>query len=293
MGSISLPKTMKALVTPSQGAPAEVRDNVPLPEPSPTQVLVKTLYAAINPVDVFTTQFGLLVDSWPFIPGCEASGIVAKAGAEARNPLGGYFKEGDIVAGCARPGAKGHGTFAEYFLLDAEVTVPKPGSLTAAQASSVELVKSLGADATIDYKRSAEDVVEEVKRVTREEVDLAFDAVSVNNDLVTKIFTAIPSSTGRRLYTTTNDWDPAPDASLGFTTKPIELGPIGRPSAAELNSKLTSWIPVVYRLLESGKLKAGGYSVEGEGIDGVPKAWQAQKSGKLGNKKVIAKVADE
>ncbi|KAJ4360844.1 uncharacterized protein N0V89_001411 [Didymosphaeria variabile] len=360
MGSTSLPTTMKALVTPSQGAPAEVRDNVSLPEPSPTQVLVRTLYAAINPVDVFTTQMGLLVESWPFVPGCEASGIVVKAGNEARNALGGYFKKGDIVAGCARLGVEGHGTFAEYFLLDAEVALPKPDSLTAAQAStvavgaltaflgvfgelgisiegleegkgegegkwvivfggagavgryavqtlklagykvvascsagSVELLKSLGADATIDYKKSADDIVEEVKRITEEKVDLAFDAVSVNNDLVTKIFTAIPSSSGRRLYTTTNDWDPAPDASLGFTTKPIELGPLGRPSAAELNSKLTSWIPVVYRLLESGKLKVGGYSVEGEGIDGIPKAWEAQKSGRLGSKKVIAKLADE
>lgn len=107
------------------------------------------------------------------------------------------------------------------------------------------------------------------------------------------MFAAIPSSSGRRLYATTNDWDPAPEASLGFVTKGIALGPIGRPESAELNKKLNSWIPVIYRLLDSGKLKAGDYSVEGEGVGGISTAWEAQKSGKLGNKKVIVKVADE
>ena len=83
------------------------------------------------------------------------------------------------------------------------------------------------------------------------------------------------------------------DASLGFVTKGISLGPVGRPESAELNKKVTSWLPVIYRLLDSGKLKPGDYSVEGEGVEGIPQAWDAQKSGKLGNKKVIIKVADE
>ncbi|KAF1979314.1 GroES-like protein [Bimuria novae-zelandiae CBS 107.79] len=360
MGSTTLPTTQKALVVPSQGVPGEVRDDIPVPEPSSTQVLVKVLYAAINPVDVFTTQLGLLVEAWPFVPGSEASGVVVKAGSDAVSPLGGKFKEGDIVSGCVRLGVAGHGTFAEYFLLDAEVAVPKPKALTLPQAATVavgaltaflgifgelgisiegieegkgqgggkwiivfggagatgkfavqalklagykvvttcstksfELVKSLGADATVDYKLAPDEIVEQVKQITERELDLAFDAVSVNNDLVAKIFTAIPSSSGQRLYTTTNDWDPAPDAALGFITKGITLGPIGRPESAELNKKLTSWIPVINRLLGSGKLKPGDYSVEGTGVEGIQQAWDAQKSGKLGNKKVIVKIADE
>ncbi|KAF9741789.1 zinc-binding oxidoreductase [Paraphaeosphaeria minitans] len=128
MSSASLPTTMKALVTPSQGAPAEMRGDIPAPEPSPTQLLVKTLYAAVNPVDVFVSQFGQQV------PGCEAS-----TGAFHRRRC------------CCR------------MLLWA----------------------------TIECWKSPKDSVEDVKRVTQGKLDPDFDAVSVNNDFVSKIFTAI------------------------------------------------------------------------------------------------------
>jgi NADPH:quinone reductase-like Zn-dependent oxidoreductase len=41
---------MKAIVVPSQGSPMEVRDNLKVPEPGDDQILVKSVYAAINPV---------------------------------------------------------------------------------------------------------------------------------------------------------------------------------------------------------------------------------------------------
>ena len=45
---------MKAIVVPSQGSPMEVWDNLELPEPGDDQILVKSVYAAINPVYVET-----------------------------------------------------------------------------------------------------------------------------------------------------------------------------------------------------------------------------------------------
>ena len=155
------------------------------------------------------------------------------------------------------------------------------------------MVRSIGADAAVDYKLSTEDIIDQIKEITDGELGLAFDAVSVNNDPVAKMFTAIPSSSTQRLFTTTNDWDPVPEASLGFVTKPIALGPIGRPESVELNQKINAWIPVIYRLLDSGKLKPGDYSVQGNGVEGILNAWEVQKSGKLGNKKVVVQVADE
>ena len=137
MANISLPKTQKALVVPAQGAPPEVHDDIPVPVPSPTQLLVKTLYCAINPVDIFTSNLGLLVESWPFVPGSEASGVVVLAGSSAISALGTPFRVGDIVSGVVRLGVAGHGTFAEYFLLDAEVALPKPAGLTATQGATV------------------------------------------------------------------------------------------------------------------------------------------------------------
>jgi len=364
---------MKAVIVPQQGGMAEISTDIAVPSPSDTQILVKSLYAAVNPADIFMANMGLLVESWPLVPGCEASGIVVKAGKDAVSPLGEKFKEGDAVMGCVRLGWPGHGAWQEYFLLDAEVAIPKPENLSFEQACTVsvgvltaflgvfvelgvplvdperlpsganewaivfggasavgkftmqalklagykvlttcskqsfdvsyttkesshgaadeeQLAKSFGADATIDYKASESEIIEKVKQITDSKIEVAFDAVAVNNGLVSSIFTAIPSTSGKRIYATTGDRDPAPDSSLGFVTKPIELGPIGRPSVAELNKHLNGFIPVIYKLLESGKLKAGEYSVEGEGVEGVLKAWEVQKAGSS-NRKVIAKIA--
>ena len=60
---------------------------------------------------------GLLIVEWPFVLGCDASGIVVKAGARAEGPLG-PLKVGDEVLGCTRLGHKGYSTCEEY--------VPRP-----------------------------------------------------------------------------------------------------------------------------------------------------------------------
>jgi NADPH:quinone reductase-like Zn-dependent oxidoreductase len=41
---------MKAVIVKEQGAAATVVDNLEVPEPSDDQVLVKSLYSAMNPV---------------------------------------------------------------------------------------------------------------------------------------------------------------------------------------------------------------------------------------------------
>jgi hypothetical protein len=43
---------MKGVIFESVGAPPKVVDDLPVPEPSPDQILVKSLYTAINPVYV-------------------------------------------------------------------------------------------------------------------------------------------------------------------------------------------------------------------------------------------------
>jgi NADPH:quinone reductase-like Zn-dependent oxidoreductase len=88
--------------------------------------------------DAFMADFGLLVVSWPLIPGCDASGIVIKAGSSAINPVTGVvFKEGDEVFACTRLGSNGYSPWQEYFLMDAQVTIPKPSTLSLADASTV------------------------------------------------------------------------------------------------------------------------------------------------------------
>jgi NADPH:quinone reductase-like Zn-dependent oxidoreductase len=41
---------MKGVIFESAGATPKVVDDLPVPEPSPDQILVKSLYAAMNPV---------------------------------------------------------------------------------------------------------------------------------------------------------------------------------------------------------------------------------------------------
>ncbi|KAF2476924.1 GroES-like protein [Lindgomyces ingoldianus] len=348
---------MRGVTVEKPGAKLEVRSDLEVPEPSDTQILIKSIYAAINPGDVFMADFGILVVDWPLVPGCDAGGVVIKAGKDAVNPLGVQFKEGDEVCGCTRLGSKGYSPWQEYFLMDAAVTIPKPSNIDLAQASttgvgvltaflgvfdclkiplvdpdnlpspknewalvfggassvgkfavqtlkacgykvvttcsakSVDLLKSLGADVTIDYKKTEAEIVEETKSVTSGELNLVMDAVSVNNALATAIYAALtPTSSSDRLYTTTNGWDPLPNGSAGFTSTPIMLGPIGRPDAVELNAKLNKYIPVIVKLLEAGKLRVGSYMVEGEGVEGIEKAWALQKSGKAGSEKVLVKI---
>lgn len=148
----------------------------------------------------------------------------------------------------------------------------------------------MGADAIIDYKRSEAEIVDEVKAITGVGLDYMFDAASVNNSLATAISTSLPPSS-RRMYTTTNDWDPLPDTSVGFTSYPIKLGPIGRPEAADLNKELNKYIPVIVKLVESRKLRLGEHIVEGKGIEGLLEAWEVQKSGKAGSAKVLVEIA--
>lgn len=62
-------------------------------------------------------NFGLLVESWPLVPGCDAGGKVVKVGKDAISPLGKVFREGDGVCGCTRLGMPGYSPFQEYVLL--------------------------------------------------------------------------------------------------------------------------------------------------------------------------------
>lgn len=159
------------------------------------------------------------------------------------------------------------------------------------------MLRSIGADVTVDYKKSEQEIVGEIERITGGQLFHAFDAVSVNNKLLTSIYAALPTPLEgkQRLYTTTNTWEPLPSST---STNPIEalpimLGPIGRVEATELNKRLSEFIPVLYKLLESGKVKASEYSVEGEGIEGILKAWEVQKSGVKGSTKVVVRIAEE
>lgn len=95
---------MKGTIIEQLGAQPKVIDSLQRPRPGPDQILVKSLYLAINPVDGFMANTGLVVVEWPIILGVDASGVVVECGEEAKSKYG--FNVGDYVCGCTRLGMK-------------------------------------------------------------------------------------------------------------------------------------------------------------------------------------------
>ena len=70
-------------------------------------------------------QIGLMVQSWPIVLGCDASGVVLESGSpNSRFQYVGGVPQG--IFGCTRLGFPGYGTFQEYFLMDEHLVFTKP-----------------------------------------------------------------------------------------------------------------------------------------------------------------------
>jgi len=91
----------------------------------------------------------------------------------------------------------------------------------------------------------------------------------------------------------TDDWTPIEESDFnGAMIYRIAFGPVGKPDAAQLNHDIASYIPLIVKLIEDGKVLVSEYEVVGQGFDEVDKAWQYQKSGKAGNKKVLVQLQE-
>ncbi len=149
----ALPATMRALVL------EEYRENVvdaitglsvterPLPEPGRGQVLVKIAAAPCNPSDLLLLQgkYGEL-KSLPSVPGWEGTGTVVASG-------GGWWArwlEGKRVACALR--ANRDGTWAEFFLADADNCIPLKAEVTFEQAAGL-IINPLTAMGLLDTAR--------------------------------------------------------------------------------------------------------------------------------------------
>ncbi|MDN3905053.1 quinone oxidoreductase [Arthrobacter sp. YD2] len=118
----------KAIVVPQAGGPEILRyEDVDLPEPGPSQLLVKVAAAGVNFIDTYK-RAGVYPMSYPFIPGAEAAGTVVSAGRDSG------FREGDRVAT-----AEGGGTYSQYTVMDADVALPVPAGISDETAAALML----------------------------------------------------------------------------------------------------------------------------------------------------------
>jgi NADPH2:quinone reductase len=121
---------MKAIVVREFGEPDVMKiEEVPTPEPTSKQVLVRVKAAGVNPVDTYLrTGIHAHAPKLPYTPGKDAAGIV-----EAVGPDGSNFKPGDRVytAGTLT------GTYAECALCDGSQLGLLPDNVSFEQGAGV------------------------------------------------------------------------------------------------------------------------------------------------------------
>lgn len=120
---------MKAIQIRSTGGP-EVLElvDLPIPEPGPGQVLIRTEAIGVNFIEIYF-RTGQYKSTLPMIPGSEAAGTVEELGPGVNG-----FKTGDVVASAAVLGS-----YAEYALVPAAQLVKVPDGLSPEHAAAAML----------------------------------------------------------------------------------------------------------------------------------------------------------
>lgn len=106
---------------------------IPIPKPTPNQVLVKLKASSVNPVDYkIRSGFmaGMLAKEFPFTLGWEGAGLITEIGSEVNT-----LQVGDEVM--VMPHFMEGGTYAEYVAVNEQEVAPKPKALTFNEASTI------------------------------------------------------------------------------------------------------------------------------------------------------------
>jgi len=306
-------------------------------------------------------QTGMLVQSWPIVLGCDASGIVVECGsADSRFQSVEGAPQG--VFGSTRLGFQGYSTFQEYFLMDEHLAFKTPsiwggnaaekgatvgvGLLTAClgliSGTKIELaaklcddhskwivilgaagavgqfsvqiaklcgfkvlascsrendefVRSIGADATFDYKTPIESQIKEIERVTGGNFSKSYDCSAMAAETGMAAL-ATSTDTEPKIFATTNDWIPIEEKE-GIEICKVTLGQLGHsgtPLAEKVNRDVASFIPVLERFLESGEIKPLDYVLANRGEPGlksVLKGLEEFNAKKSAVKKLVVRVS--
>ncbi|GAB4337473.1 MAG: NAD(P)H-quinone oxidoreductase [Phototrophicales bacterium] len=106
---------------------------VPMPQPGPGQLLIKTFYAGVNASDLNISAGFYFADEPPFDTGVEATGEVVAVGADVNG-----FKVGDHVLSVMLGGG-----YREYNIVDAAMAIPIPQATPEITATAVGALTAL------------------------------------------------------------------------------------------------------------------------------------------------------
>ncbi|RON51871.1 zinc-dependent alcohol dehydrogenase family protein [Pseudomonas frederiksbergensis] len=129
-------KTMRAALAVTPGAPLQVQ-NLPMPDVSAGQVLVKIIASGVNPLDtkISSGQGAHARQPLPAVLGMDLAGIVEAVGADVT-----AFNIGDEVYGMAGGIGGNQGSLAQYMAVDADLLARKPGNLSMREAAALPLI---------------------------------------------------------------------------------------------------------------------------------------------------------
>ena len=181
----------------------------------------------------------------------------------------------------------GAGSVGQYSVQIAKIVGYKV--VATCSRKTAPLVQELGADAVIDYSKSEEDQLHDLKTITGGNFFGVWDTVAKSESLARKMLMEI-SVAKHKYFATTDDWTPM-EKYEDHETYRTELGVAGRDeedeTVASTNEQLELYIPFLTRLLEIGKLRPNEFKVVGAGFEDIPRAVEIQQKGASGGAKVV------
>jgi NADPH2:quinone reductase len=135
---------MKAAYINQVGPPDSITyGDLPTPEPTGSQVLVRVKAVAVNPIDTYIRAGAVKMQlPLPFVVGCDLAGVIERCGPDSTR-----FKPGTRVWGSNQGLMGRQGTFAEFAAVDDSWLYPTPDNVSdqaAAAAALVGITSQLG-----------------------------------------------------------------------------------------------------------------------------------------------------
>ena len=122
----------------NQTGPAENLQygELPTPEPTGSQVLVRVKAVSVNPIDTYLRAGAIKMDlPLPFIVGCDLAGVVERCGPQAKR-----YPPGTRVWGSNQGLLGRQGTFAEFAAVEERWLYPTPDGVKDEDAAAIALV---------------------------------------------------------------------------------------------------------------------------------------------------------
>ena len=185
----------------------------------------------------------------------------------------------------------GAGSIGQYSIQIAKILGYKV--VATCSRRTADLVKSLGADAIIDYSKSPADQLQDLKTITGGNFFGVYDTVAKSESLARQALTEVSVAT-TKYYATTDEWSPM-ENHKDHETYRAKLGLLGRTGDdiktwPTINEEVASFIPFLSGLLESGKLRPNEVKVVGSGLASIPPAIEAEQKGASSGAKIVVEL---